>query len=105
MNGMILTLDTKHGFIVDSAELRYKLGVVRVELNGKRNGLNGPAKLVLRKQGHRDHDPSAILGNHADRRELAETPENCGQEKDRKVSAYRLLQDDLALGHQPQVEL
>ena len=85
----------------DSAKLCYKLGAVWVESNGKRYGMNGSAMPMLRKHGHACLDLNEILRDHPDRQKWTEVSESCGDEMDWKASAYSLLRDGLALGHQP----
>ena len=72
---------------VESAKLCCRFHAVWVEVNGRKYGVNGTAKLVLERHGHRCLDLNEIWRDHPDR-EMGNEALGTG----RKVNIHRLLQ-------------
>ena len=82
---------------VSSAELCCKYEAVWVEVNGKKYGVNGRAKTLLRNNGHACLDLNDIWRDDPEKEKYVDALGSCAEEMPWKVSIHRLLQDGLAL--------
>ena len=82
---------------VDTARLCCRFRAVWVEVNGKKYGVNGTARPLLKKYGYVCPDLNEIWRDHPDKEKWVETSRTDGEAMGWKVSIHRLIQDGLAL--------
>ena len=82
---------------VDAARLCCRFRAVWVEVNGKKYGVNGTARPLLKKYGFECPDLNEIWKDHPDKEKWLEASGTDGEDIGWKVSIHRLIQDGLAL--------
>ena len=82
---------------VSEAELCYKYGAVWVEVKGKKYGVNGFAKTLLRNNGYECLDLDDIWRDDPKMEEYVDALGSSAEEPPWKVSISRLIQDGLDL--------
>ena len=82
---------------VDSAKLCCKFKAVWVEVNGRRYGVNGTAKGLLKKYGYVCLDLNDIWRDHPDRERWIQGSGGDSEAGHWKVPIHRLIQDGFAL--------
>ena len=82
---------------VDTARLCCRFRAVWVEVNGKKYGVNGTARPLLKKYGFECPDLNEIWKDHPDKEKWLEASGTDGEDIGWKVSIHRLIQDGLAL--------
>ena len=84
---------------VDSARLCCRFKAVWVEVNGKKYGVNGTAKGLLKKYGYTCLDLNDIWRDHPDREKWVHGSGDDSEAGHWKVPIHRLIQDGFALEH------
>ena len=82
---------------VDSARLCCRFRAVWVEVSGKKYGVNGTARPLLKKYGYVCSDLNEIWRDHSDSEKRVGALGTDGEALGWKVSIHRLIQDGLAL--------